>query len=59
MIHGNAICFVVNLRKDRPLAKNIFYLLPCRPLHGSETRNYQGDRQAIRSIGLNGIKGAA
>jgi hypothetical protein len=25
MIHGKAICFVVNLRKDRPLAKNIFY----------------------------------
>jgi predicted transcriptional regulator len=25
MIHGNAICFVLNLRKDQALAKNIFY----------------------------------
>jgi hypothetical protein len=59
MIHGKAICFVVNLRKDRALAKKHFFIVILYIGHGSETCNYQGDRQAIRSIGLDGITGSA
>ena len=48
MIHGKAICFVVNLRKDKPLAKTFFIaiLYTCSWIRNLQpSRRY---RQAVR-----------